>query len=91
MEKFTEIKEFVAETYGLQIIGTRKYFEGKNHQEMSAALRDLQEFINRVVVEHDKLADEVNPQFRLVGKRGRKASADAKVTTVDDVISRLTK
>ena len=87
---FTEAKGDIARVYGLPIIGTGKYFENST-PEMSKALREFQEFVNAVVVAHDSLADQVAPNRRLVGKRGRKTGGEKKVTTVDDVISRLTK
>ena len=90
MDEFQTFKNFLAAKYGLAIIGTQDYFDN-NKVEVSAQLREMQEFINGLVVEHDKLADEKAPNRRLVGKRGRKAQADKKVTTVDDVMKRLSK
>ena len=90
MEEFMNFKAFLAETYGLPIIATGEYF-ANNKENVSKELRNMQEFIAALVVEHDKLADEKAPNRRLVGKRGRKADGEKKVTTVDDVISRLNK
>lgn len=89
MEEFTNFKAFLAETYGLPIIGTQEYF-ANNKEAVSKELREMQEFIGKLVSEHDKLADEKAPNRRLVGKRGRKAGSE-KVNTVDDVMKRLNK
>lgn len=79
----------LANSVGLSIIGSRDYFDNYDG-EVSAKLRELQEFIGGLVREHDNLADHVDPTRRLVGKRGRPAEVKTP-TTAEDVISRLAK
>ena len=81
-----EVFIYLAKAYGLPIIG-----EGKlPNKADSVKLRELQTWLGRLVSEHDKLADQVDPSRRLVGKRGRKSGeTSSPVKTAADVIARL--
>lgn len=86
---FMEVKRSLANEVGTPIL-QGKFFDLPNHEEIGKALRNLQEFVSAIVVEHDKLA-EATGNIRLVGKRGRKPESTKKVETVDDVMARLSK
>lgn len=83
------VKTELATEYGLPIIGTGDYFSTKDAGDKTEALVSLYELVKGMVREHDKLADATgNGNFRINGKRGRKAEVES-VTTVDDVLARL--
>jgi hypothetical protein len=84
MDEFDTIKKFLAEEFAVPCKGYKNYFDEEN-EELSDRLRDLQEFVAYMVTLHDSLADEVAPNRRLVGKRGRKAGAE-KIITAEDVM-----
>ncbi len=82
---FDSIMEQIASEFGVPILGEGKLPTKTNSEN----LRRLQQFIGKVVSAHDKLSDEIAPERRLVGKRGRVAGSNNRPQTAADVLSAL--
>lgn len=69
------------------LIKNGEFFRADGNEEVSAALREVQEFVNFTMTERDKLAEKVGVP-RIVGKRGRKpADQIAGEITPDSILA----
>ena len=86
----TFVDEVLLDGYGATVLGGT-FFGDKDHADKSEDLEDLYNVVKGLIREHDKLADKVNPDSRILGKRGRKPEEDSVPTTTDDIRKRLVK
>ena len=72
------------------LIKNGEFFRADGHEEVSVALREVQEFVNFTMTERDKLAEKVGIP-RIVGKRGRKLATEVGEITPDSILAEFRK
>ena len=72
------------------LIAKGEFFKAEGHEDVSLALREVQEFVNMTMTERDKLAELVGIP-RIVGKRGRKAANETGEITPDSILANFRK
>lgn len=84
-----QMAQDLAVAYGGEILA-KTFFDREDHEEVSADLAHLETIVRGLVRNHDSLADDVNPKYRIKGKRGRVAKAKSVPTTTEDILKALT-